>query len=294
MFHDCKEDPDDGGAEEEEDTGYYFLKSPPEIFPAVPSDATIPQPSKELRDADRESYLQRPLPELPVEASSRRSRRSSAASALSATLSITPSLQQYLDEGHLDPEEIEVGVAQLVQLPASESTLRVNHDDEPTPADGSISDYETSPKSTDDSFLGEKLSPSRYLPITGSGLERGIAFFTSPKRSISARASKSRQSLPGSFHPLQDPSRWENMTPSELDCVNGGPSPSPSKATDKAARRESSSQTDRGGDKSLFAGLRKGKLLGSPSKLAGIILGRDIPALGDGGITLPPAKGNWV
>lgn len=293
MFHDCKEEPVEGDVEGE-DTGYYFLKSPPEIFPAVPSDATIPQPSKESRDAYRESYLQRPLPELPVEAPSRMSIRSSAASALSATLSITPSLQQYLDEGHLDPEEIEVGVAQLVQLPASESTLRMNLDDEPTPADGSISDYETSPKSTDDSFLGAKLSPSRYLPMTGSGLERGIALFTSPKQSISARGSKFRQSLPGNFRPLRDLSRWENMTPSELECVNGGPSPSLSMATNKAARRESSPQTDRGGDKSLFAGLRKGKFLGSPSKLAGIILGRDIPTLGDGGNNVQPAMGKWV
>ena len=192
---------------------HFFLKSPPELFPVSSSGPRVPQPSKALRDGYRESYLQRPLPELPTEAPPGLSRRSSVASSMSITPSITPSLLRYVEEGSLDdPNEIEVGVAQLVRLPPSESTL--SFIDEPNPLSGpnlamspdgySISDYETSPRSTNDSSSFSDLptapshnntpttttalkkkhpfSPSRYLPMTGSAVERGLkALFTPPR-----------------------------------------------------------------------------------------------------------------
>ncbi|KAH6845552.1 hypothetical protein B0I37DRAFT_434770 [Chaetomium sp. MPI-CAGE-AT-0009] len=236
VFHDCRERREEPGAGDhrEEETEFYFLKSPPERFPAVPSKFRVPQPSKALRDASLESYLQRPLPELPVDAPGRLSRRSSAGSAISAALSITPSLQQYAEEGSLNPEDVEVGVAQLVELPPPDSTPSYVPGGESNPADYSISDYEVSPKSPGDFFSEERLSPGRYLPTTGSGLERGMALFTSPKRTIFSAGARSRQSLPSDLYP----------------------------------RRESSPQTIKRTGRSLLAGLRKKKTSGSPGKLA--------------------------
>lgn len=292
MFHDCKEEP--GAADDkEEDTGYYFLKTPPELFPAVPSSLKLPQPSKALRDAYRESYLQRPLPELPVTEPTKTSRRSSVASAVSATLSITPSLLQYVEEGSFNAEEFEVGVAQLVQLPPSGSPLDVAPDTE-TPEESSLSDYETCPKSPGDSSLVQKLSPRRYLPTTGSGFERGIALFTSPKQSFLSMGAKSRQSLPSNFHSPRDRPLTQRTNLSEPDGASGSPSPGRRRAASSAVRRDFSPQAARDAGRSLFAGLRKMKLSGSPSKLSGMVLGRDMPKPGDGGNIVRRTMGSWI
>ncbi|KAK4157580.1 hypothetical protein C8A00DRAFT_29423 [Chaetomidium leptoderma] len=295
VFHDCNEEPNEGGEQDDddEDTAYYFLKSPPELFSAVSSSLGVPQPSKALRDAYRASYLQRPLPELPIEEPDRLSRRSSVASAGSAALSITPSLLQYVDEEFLNPEEIEVGVAQLVQLPPSESTLDLVSDEEPNPADHSISDYETSPKSNRDSFLAGMLSPGRYLPMTGSGLERGIALFASPKKSIFSKTQNFRQSLPGNFHSKQPLSPLERMTSSESEWMVRSPSSGQATAANDATRGDCSPQKGKGSGMSLFAGLRKKRINGSPGKLPGMA-GRDVSKPGDGGNIIQRAMGNWI
>ncbi|KAK4242248.1 hypothetical protein C8A03DRAFT_29509 [Achaetomium macrosporum] len=267
VFHDCKEEPDAGG-EGEEGTAHYSLKSPPERFPTAPCSLRIPQPSKLLRDAYRESYLQRPLPELPVEEPGRLSRRSSVGSAVSATPSITPSLRQYVEEGSLNLKEIEVGVARLVQLPPSEPNLSVTPDEEPHPAGGeecSISDYETSPKSTGDSFSDEKLSPRRYLPMTGSALERGIALFSSPKQSRSSRGSNSADQ---NVRPL------EERTLNKPGRTSRSLSPFRTGSAGDAARCDCTPPPDKGAARSLFGRLRQKSLSGSPRNLAGIILGR--------------------
>jgi hypothetical protein len=292
VFHDCQEEPDvsDGGDGE---AAHYFLKKPPELFPVASSSLRVPQPSKALRDASRESYLQRPLPELPVEDPSRPSRRSSAASAISSTMSITPSLLQYVDEESINPDEIEVGVAQLVELPPSESTLGIVPDEEPDPADQSISDYETSPKSTGDSVVEGGLSPSRYLPMTGSGLERGIALFTSPKRSIFSRASSARQSLPSNFCSPRRLSRLSRTVSSDSEPLAGTPSPARTSTAKTAARRESSPVVGVG-SKSLFAGLLKKKASESPSKSAGMLLGREALKPADGGSIVKRTIGSWI
>ena len=283
VFRDYKEDPDGN-------TGHYFLKSPPELFPAMPSNMGVPQPSKVQRDAYRESYLQRPLPELPVEESSRLSRRSSAASAMSATLSIAPSLLHYADEASLNPEDIEVGIAQVVQVPLSESGPSITQNEEPDSADYSISDYETSPKSAGDSFLGENLSPGHYLPMTGSGLERGIALFTSPKSSIFSRASSYRQSLPSKFN--TEP-KLERLKRSVSNASNLSPLLCRTKGTSDKAMGDPVLQKDRGGGRHLFAGLRN-RSIGSPRKLVGMALGLDVPKTDGAGNVVQRAMGNWI
>jgi hypothetical protein len=290
VFHDCREEPDasDGG---DEDASHDFLKKPPELFPVASSSLKVPQPSKALRDASRESYLQRPLPELPVEEPSRLSRRSSTGSAISSTMSITPSLLQYVDEESINPDEIEVGVAQLVELPPSESTLGIVPDEDPSPADQSISDYETSPKSTGDSPLKGGLSPSRYLPRTGSGLERGIALFTSPKRSIFSSA---RQSLPSDFCSLRCLSRLGRTASNESDPVAGTPSLARTTASKSAARRESSPLIGIGNGKSLFGGLLKKNANESPSNSAGKLLDGDKLKPADGGSIVKRTIGSWL
>jgi hypothetical protein len=243
-----------------------------------------------LRDAYREAYLQRPLPELPVvEEPTRLSRRSSIGSVASATPSITPSLRQYVGEGAFNPKEIEVGVARLVQLPPSESSLSATPDEDPNPTTGeeySVSDYDTSPKSTGDSFTDEKLSPRRYLPMTGSALERGIAFFSSPKLSKSSEGSNSADQ---NVRPLEERSR------SKAGWISRTPSPARRESVDDAARRDCSPQPDKGAGRSLFAGLlRKKSLSESPRNLAGIILGRNLSKPGYGENIVQRGIGHWM
>ncbi|KAL2263485.1 hypothetical protein VTK26DRAFT_6601 [Humicola hyalothermophila] len=243
---------DKPGAVPNQNKPQYFLKSPLELFPACSSGPRIPQPSKALRDGYRESYLQRPLPELPVEAPPSLRRRSSVTSVLSTTLSITPSLQQYVEEGSLNPDEMEVGVAELVRMTPSASALNLTSVDDLSTfqrtisgEEYSVSDYDTSPRSTDDSSPlsdvtttpnhnskrnGNKnkslLSPSRYLPMTGSGLERGLkAFFTPPKppragmtaaRILRRRSKSFRQSRPALGRLEQEDPSSSSRLPSSM------------------------------------------------------------------------------
>ncbi|KAK0626418.1 hypothetical protein B0T14DRAFT_424553 [Immersiella caudata] len=161
----------------------YFLKSPPERFNILSRASGIPQPSKTLRDTFRESYLQRPLPELPMEDPAPFSRRTSVAStrsATSATPSLTPSLVQYVDDGSFEEDDIEIGVAHTIRIEQPEEAKL----DESV--DCSSSDYETSPPSTKTSGSPqENPSPSRYLPTTSSMLEAQYSM-VSPVRESAA------------------------------------------------------------------------------------------------------------
>jgi hypothetical protein len=213
-------------------------------------------------------------------------------SAGSATFSITPSLLQEVEEGRLYSGDVEVGIARLVQLPPSNSTLSTNPDDEPHPADYSISDYDASSNSATDSFSDAKLSPGRYLPTTGSVLERGIALFSSPKKTTSPEASISRQSSPCDFYSKQDLFPLERMTLSESEWINRSPSPARMRAATLAARRDDSPGTDRGGGGSLFARLRKKSFKGSPRKLLGEVLGHDVPKSGERGKAVQRGMGD--
>ncbi|KAK4453096.1 hypothetical protein QBC34DRAFT_396268 [Podospora aff. communis PSN243] len=157
----------------------YFLKSPPERFNVFSKASGIPQPSKTVRDTFRESYLQRPLPELPMEDPApfgRRASVASARSAASATPSLTPSLIQYVDDGSFEGDDIEIGVAHAVQMPAAVIDSTELEESEKVKVDESVdcsgSDYEISPPSTKISASPqENPSPSQYLPTTGSMLE---------------------------------------------------------------------------------------------------------------------------
>jgi hypothetical protein len=282
VFHDFKEKPQGKGGPNE-DTADYFLKSPPERFHAISSSLRLPQPSKVHRDAHCEPYLQRSLPELPVEEPKRLSRRSSAGSARSSTWSITPSLQQWADEASFNTEEVELGVAQLVQLPQSE-------DEGLNSADCSFSDYEASPRSAGDSSLGDKLSPGRYLPMTGSGLERGIAFFTPPKPALFSRVSNFRQSLPSDFSLNRDLERLERPASNQSDRTS--PSRGRARVTAHIAQDSASPQKNPGGSRSLFAGLRKKAAQASPRKLANLVFGRDVPKAADGDSLVPRNMGS--
>lgn len=272
VFKACSEELDD---DDDLDASHYFLKSPPELFPTSSLTSRVPQPSKALRDGYRKSYLQRPLPELPVEAPPGLSRRSSIASARSVAVSITPSLQQYVDEGSsLGPDEVEFGVAQLIRLPPSTSTLSLISDENQKHvalADRSFSDYDNSPQSTNDSCSNKALSPSRYLPTTGSGLEHGLEhglarFTSSPKQPVLPRSSGSRQSLPESFmYSEEDLELLQSITLTESEWMSRSPS------LNEAASHE----TGKIGGKSLSPKLRK-SLSGSPRKLAEIVLGRSV------------------
>ncbi len=281
-------------ADADREVPHHFLNSPPELFPTSSSTFRIPQPSKALRDGYREPYLQRPLPELPTAAPPGLSRRSSVASARSATLSVTPSLLQYLDQDSLNPEEIEVGIAQLIHLPPSESTLSLLSDEDPQsmpPAEYSFSDYENSPQSPNDSFSvnNEMLSPSRYLPTTGSGLEHGLTLFTSPKNPESG----SRRSLPSAFYSEQDLALLESITLTESEWMSRSPSPTRTREANKAARRNSSSSPGKMGGSSFFKGLRMRRLSGSPRRLKEMVLGREVSKGVDGG-EVGQEGGNWI
>ncbi|AEO56298.1 hypothetical protein MYCTH_2057586 [Thermothelomyces thermophilus ATCC 42464] len=269
----------------------YHLKSPPELFPVISSNAKVPQPSKALRDAYLESYLQRPLPQLPSEEPNRRSRRSSAASATSATSatpSITPSLLRDLEEDSLDLEEVDIGIARVVQLAPSESATDLVGDENSGSVNYSVSDYETSPKSQGDSFpVEERMSPGRYLPTTGSGLDRGIALFTPPKRTVISSEPKNEESLPGCFASHHHLPCFETAALGELERRGARRSPNRAGHVDVAARPESSPQAGKGHGKSLFAGLRRKKSIGSPSKLG-------LSRPGNGGSIVQRATGSRI
>ncbi|KAK3986297.1 hypothetical protein QBC44DRAFT_384148 [Cladorrhinum sp. PSN332] len=294
---------------------HYVLKSPPERFAVSATRSTMPQPSKIFRDGYRESYLQRPLPELPIHVPAPASRRSSAASAAP---SITPSLRQYVDEDSFAIEEVEMGIAQVVHLPPAESSIATSrHDDlnSGIPADYSISNYELSPQSTNDSISENMLSPKTYLPMTGSKFERGLSMFTSPKRSkqpppIPPRAEARRhvQTTQGFYserqqadHPGYDISRAETMTITESQWMSRSPSPtSGPRLEGDGIRRPWTPHPDRDeiAGRSIFSGFLKKKRSRSPSKLAGLVIRRLSPTKHE----LPPDNnmpgvgrvGNWI
>ncbi|KAK4251052.1 hypothetical protein C7999DRAFT_11116 [Corynascus novoguineensis] len=282
VFHECNEEVPASPNDDAED---HHLKSPPKLFPAITSDARLPQPSKMLRDASFESYLQRPLPELPLEKLNRISRRSSAESATSTTPSITPSLLQYVDEDSFDPDSFEVGVAHLVQLPPSESTISIIQAGNGDPADCSISDFETSPESRGDSLHEEEMPFGRYLSTAAKGLERGTALSTSPKQSLFSGDSKCRQPPPINVTSRDYLPGSENTPPGRSEMTNASLFLNHAQHVNIAAIRGSDSQASKGHNKSLFAGLWKKKDSGPPSKLS---------KAGDGGNMMQRAMGSLI
>jgi hypothetical protein len=263
---------------------FHTFISPPEfLVPAGSYNPAIPQPSKTLRDGAHVLYPQRPLPRYPIEGSIGAWRRASATSVVSATHTIASSLLQHIDEGSVDNEEVEIGVAHLVNIPQSKFALDATPVKETKSAylgDYSFSDYENSPRSTNGSPSAKKMpSPSSYLPTTGSGLERGLALFATPQRPSPANAVASTRSLLANFHSEFDLSRMEMMVWPEP--VSPCRSPTRRRAAKIAARLgRTSPQKNKSGGRSFLSGLQK--LSGLPRKSAAKVSKRELPE--------PPAK----
>ncbi|KAK5662951.1 hypothetical protein OQA88_6363 [Cercophora sp. LCS_1] len=174
------------------------LETPPKLVPVSTLSYGIPEPSKEARDGFRDSYLQRPLPELPEKEHALSHRRSSLGSAYSGVPSITMSLKQSIERGSFDlTAKVEFGVASLVQLHRNNSGKIVGTDEQRAEeaANNSTSDYGASPPSTIGSGSGspKKLSPGSYPATTA----RDLDMFTPEKKKnhSSPRAMRSTQSL---------------------------------------------------------------------------------------------------
>jgi hypothetical protein len=213
----------------------YFLKSPPERFNLLSRASGIPQPSKTMRDTFRESYLLRPLPKLPMEDPAPFGRRASVASArsvASATPSLTPSLIQYVDDGSFEGDDIEIGVAHVVQMPAAVIDSTEFEDSEKVKVDESVdcsgSDYETSPPSTKASASPqENPSPSRYLPTTGSMLESEYNMVSPKRESVASENPELVNGSPSIGH-YRGSHRSQLTTPmqlSESEWMSRSPSP---------------------------------------------------------------------
>ena len=191
----------------------FYFTSPPELQSARTAPAPtppIPQPSKAVRDAYRDSYLQRPLPEIPGgDKKKHRStaallatiplppipadgglatvRRASSSSTVSA-VSLAPSLAQYVEGGSIDGDSVEVGIARAVDLSNKSESInaaaaaalpegRLAEEDEEEEQEGdySMSDYgAASPPSTVGSPArgpGGVVSPRHYLATVGTCFE---------------------------------------------------------------------------------------------------------------------------
>ncbi|KAH7633383.1 hypothetical protein B0T09DRAFT_259902 [Sordaria sp. MPI-SDFR-AT-0083] len=215
----------------------YSLGSPPIVFPLSSLSGNIPQPSKALRDAYRDSYLQRPLPELPREEPSVVPRRSSESSVASICPSLTPSLKKLVDDGAFDDDAaFEIGVARTVTLsnPNSFGTPVKKNTRSETLEDISMSDYATSPASTSEYYPSKALSPGRYLPTTGSSFDLGLEGFTlTPQKEDAAPVSQTesdrkvstKYSMPPCHKSEQDLSRVTRLRLSESEWMSRTPSP---------------------------------------------------------------------
>ncbi|KAJ4407122.1 hypothetical protein N0V85_004412 [Neurospora sp. IMI 360204] len=246
----------------------YSLGSPPIVFPLSSLSENIPQPSKALRDAYRDSYLQRPLPELPHEEPSVVSRPSSTSSAVSGCPSLTPSLKKLVDDGAFDDDDaFEIGVARTVphHKPNSSGTPDKKNPRSETLEDFSMSDYAASPASTSEYYPNKALSPGRYLPTTGSSYDLGLECFTlTPQKEDVAPASQtesgrkvSTQALPPCYRSEQDLSRVTRLKLSEAEWMSRTPSP---------AEREQANITRRLWSPPPSTSARTGRFLGFRKK----------------------------
>lgn len=303
VFKDC------GGKSKDDRELHYVLNSPPERFAVSTARSNFPQPSKAMRDGFRESYLQRPLPELPIHQPTGASRRSSAASAAP---SITPSLRQYIDEDSFAVEDAEMGVAKIIQLAPAESAAASDQDEDSStgiPADYSISNYELSPQSTSDSVSENMVPPSRYLPMTGIKFERGLSMFTSPPKKLwkpppippkamarqHAQISQEFHTKCRPAHPNLGLTRAEAFAITESEWMRRSPSPTRTQGDSNGTRRPRSPVRREG--RSIFSGFLK-KRSRSPRKLAGLVIRKLSPdkaeRFNDENVGRGERVGNWI
>ncbi|KAI1436060.1 hypothetical protein GGR50DRAFT_686691 [Xylaria sp. CBS 124048] len=165
---------DDINAEEEADPERleqsreqdFLLKSPPDLSQSPTWRGTALELSHWAPEDNVSVETQeRPLPEVP----NGLRRPASASSLRSNCPSLTPSLRQFADSEDFENEEISLSVAQPMLI-TSESMQAL----ELIGADASVSDYETSPSSTEPSHSPRLPSPAGYIATTGSVLERHL------------------------------------------------------------------------------------------------------------------------
>ena len=162
-----------GGPPEWEPVSYFL--SPPKLFhPSPASSHHLPQPSKAVRDAFRDQYLDRPLPKLPMDEHGPNHERHSYASASSVsseTPALTPFSQEYVDSGAFESDSVEFGVAKAVRLPrvccVSHGAGPADEPKEEGSTTSSVPDYEVSPPLTDKLSPPLGLSLGQYLATTG-------------------------------------------------------------------------------------------------------------------------------
>ncbi|KAI0598121.1 hypothetical protein F4775DRAFT_556583 [Biscogniauxia sp. FL1348] len=199
----------------------YFLKSPPE-FSALSSSRTLTvEPRNQSREGIAAGALQRPLPELPKA----KSRRSSVSSLRSNCPSLTPSLMQYVESDDFEKEDIRLSTAQPLLIP-SESMQALELSNGGNNEGDSLSDYATSPSSTEASQSPKLPSPGGYIATTGSVLERHLNQFDSPTSRSSPRRGALKGSLSASEATLiEDEGQPNTLKLTEAEWLRHSPSP---------------------------------------------------------------------
>jgi len=186
----------------QDDTATTLLQFVPKLKPYVRPAEEMSQPCKVTRDNFSDSYLQRPLPDLPLPEEPGYSHdldtsRHSRASSTRSLVSVAPSLLSKLSRESFATDKAEYGVAtedevvhrgraRLCEVATGYAMAALPGEIRPTSqesqGDYSISDYAASLLSTEDSSQPSLLSPGQYLATTGSQLERHLAATQSPAR----------------------------------------------------------------------------------------------------------------
>ncbi|KAH8887358.1 hypothetical protein GQ53DRAFT_784319 [Thozetella sp. PMI_491] len=233
------------------DSAQYSMKQPPALHPVPSMTTRIPQPSKVVRDRYTNSYLQRPLPQLPLEEvlsvrkrhdteplpSPKRSSggsRCSAASASSGARSLTASLKDYVDMGDLDEDEVELGEAkslQVIRCAQKRSTISsLPEGDDLSEAAAAVSILSSTADSSSDvvSAVSGTSSTQAKPPLHMCSLSREALHMN--RRNISPKAKKllgveNDEELdihrPGAVHSAE-PS-WMRRTPSPIRNLISNP-----------------------------------------------------------------------
>lgn len=235
----------------------YTLRTPPLLRPRPATSQHLPQPSKGLRDAVPpgfpESYMSRPLPDLPVDGPNDayvpRPRKSSTASA---TPSIAPSLLSYVQNESYSEETVEYGQGLAIPIAKDHPGVPLNEEqvlsgsvytsahahpsilmEKLSVADSSMSDCEGSPLTTDDSkeYDPTLLSPHNYIATADIALEEHQGHLvnkqaTQGRGSGSPVGTKSPRKKRGDTVDLaNDFARFPHLQLSESEWIRRSPSP---------------------------------------------------------------------
>ncbi|KAI5919101.1 hypothetical protein F4810DRAFT_520724 [Camillea tinctor] len=199
----------------------YFLKSPPDFSTNSSTRTPTVEPRNQQSDGITAEVLQRPLPELPKA----KPRRSSVSSLRSNCPSLTPSLMQYVESDEFENEEIRLSTAQPLLIPSeSMQALELSHGN--NNEGDSLSDYATSPSSTEASQSPQLPSPGGYIATTGSVLERHLNQLDSPVAQASPLRSAVKVSLSGpEAISIEDDDQSKTLKLTEAEWLRQAPSP---------------------------------------------------------------------